>query len=99
MVMNFISALGRARRRPLARAYQNLTCPSWVSAKASDLQSVSNWSAALLKVLDQHDPLKTVLSVSQDFLGVNAMRAHQFGIVAPVGRNGVEDCSMCCRSK
>lgn len=42
----------------------------WVSATASDLQSVSNWSAALLKVLDQHDPLKTVLSVSQDFLGV-----------------------------
>jgi hypothetical protein len=29
---------------------------------------VSNWAAARLKVLDQHDPLKTVLSVSEDFL-------------------------------
>jgi hypothetical protein len=42
----------------------------WVSASASDLQSVSNWAAVLLKVLDQHDPLKTVLSVSEDFLGL-----------------------------
>src|SRR5579871_5889762 len=42
----------------------------WASATASDLQSVSNWAAALLKVLDQHDPLKRVLSVREDFLGV-----------------------------
>ena len=42
----------------------------WVSASCTDLQSVANWSAALLKVLDQHDPLKSVLGVNQDFLGV-----------------------------
>jgi len=42
----------------------------WVSTSGSDLQSVANWAAILLKVLDQHDPLKTVLSVSEDFLGV-----------------------------
>ena len=30
----------------------------WVSASGADLQSVANWSAALLKVLDQHDPLQ-----------------------------------------
>jgi hypothetical protein len=42
----------------------------WVSTSASDLQSVSNWAAILLKVLDQHDPLNTLLSVSEDFLGV-----------------------------
>lgn len=42
----------------------------WVSASGSDLESVANWAAALLKVLDQHDPLKTVLAVSEDFLGI-----------------------------
>jgi hypothetical protein len=42
----------------------------WVSASGADLQSVANWSAALLKVLDQHDPLKSVLAVNQDFLGI-----------------------------
>src|SRR6476661_763301 len=43
---------------------------TWVSASSADLQSVANWSAALLKVLDQHDPLKSVLAVNQDFLGI-----------------------------
>ena len=38
--------------------------------RSTDLQSVANWSAALLKVLDQHDPLKSVLGVNQDFLGI-----------------------------
>lgn len=42
----------------------------WTSASGSDLQSVANWAAALLKVLDQHDPLKKVLGVREDFLGV-----------------------------
>ncbi|MDI3469867.1 MAG: hypothetical protein OJF62_001930 [Pseudolabrys sp.] len=42
----------------------------WVSASAADLQSVANWAAALLKVLDQHDPLKKVLSIREDFLGI-----------------------------
>jgi hypothetical protein len=42
----------------------------WASVSRSDLQLVSIWAADLLKVLDQHDPLKIVLSVSEDFLGV-----------------------------
>jgi hypothetical protein len=42
----------------------------WVSASSTDLQSVANWSAALLRVLDQHDPLKSVLAVNHDFLGI-----------------------------
>lgn len=42
----------------------------WVSASGVDLQSVANWAAVLLKVLDQHDPLKKVLAVREDFLGV-----------------------------
>jgi hypothetical protein len=42
----------------------------WTFASSSDLQSVANWAAVLLKVLDQHDPLKKVLSVREDFLGI-----------------------------
>lgn len=42
----------------------------WTSASNSDLQSVANWAAALLKVLDDDDPLKTVLSVNEDILGI-----------------------------
>jgi hypothetical protein len=42
----------------------------WTSASVSDLQSVVNWAAALLTVLEQHDPLKKVLAVREDFLGV-----------------------------
>ena len=42
----------------------------WTSASDSDLQSVANWAAALLKVLDDDDPLKTVLSVNEDILGI-----------------------------
>ena len=42
----------------------------WTAASGADLQSVANWAAALLKVLDQHDPLKKVLAVREDFLGV-----------------------------
>jgi hypothetical protein len=42
----------------------------WVSASRSDLQLVAMWAADLLKALDQHDPLKTALAVSEDFLGV-----------------------------
>jgi hypothetical protein len=42
----------------------------WTSASGSDLQAIANWASALLKVLDQHDPLKKVLAVREDFLGV-----------------------------
>jgi hypothetical protein len=42
----------------------------WTSSSTTDLQSVQHWAAALLTMLDQHDPLKRVLSVSEDILGV-----------------------------
>jgi hypothetical protein len=42
----------------------------WASASTSEMQAVANWAAALLKVLDQHDPLKKVLAVAEDFLGI-----------------------------
>lgn len=41
-----------------------------VSATALELQSVAAWTARLLDILDKHDPLKRVLSVREDFLGV-----------------------------
>jgi hypothetical protein len=43
---------------------------NWTFASGSDLQSVANWAAALLRFLDENDPLKAVLSVSEDILGV-----------------------------
>lgn len=43
---------------------------AWVTTSVSDLQSVANWAAALLKVLDEQDPIKKVLSVHEDVLGV-----------------------------
>jgi hypothetical protein len=75
----------------------------WVSASCTDLQSVANWSAALLKVLDQHDPLKSVLGVNQDFLGIydydsralfvdeqaiNRVRSDYIGASSDWSRNG-----------
>lgn len=50
----------------------------WTSASASDLQSVANWAAALLAVLDENDPLKKVLAVREDFLGVYEYDANGF---------------------
>jgi len=41
-----------------------------LSATVPQLQSVAAWTARLLKILDKHDPLKRVLSVREDFLGV-----------------------------
>ena len=43
---------------------------NWTSAGDSDLHSVANWASALLKYLDENDPLKNILSVSEDILGV-----------------------------
>jgi hypothetical protein len=42
----------------------------WLGATETELRSTGNWAALLLKLLDQHDPLKTVLAVRDDFLGV-----------------------------
>jgi hypothetical protein len=43
---------------------------SLLAATAPQLQSVAAWAARLLEILDKHDPLKRVLSVREDFLGV-----------------------------
>lgn len=42
----------------------------WVKANEPDLKSIANWAESLLKILDQHDPLKTILAVREDYLGV-----------------------------
>lgn len=42
----------------------------WLGASETELQSTARWAASLLNLLDQHDPLKTVLAVRDDFLGV-----------------------------
>jgi hypothetical protein len=42
----------------------------WTSASQTDLQSVSKWTATLLKDLIANDPLQKVLEVEEDFLGV-----------------------------
>ena len=41
----------------------------WIQANEYELQSIVHWVEELLKVLDQHDPLKTVLAVHDDILG------------------------------
>jgi hypothetical protein len=42
----------------------------WVQITENELCSTANWASALLRRLDQQDPLKTVLAVREDFLGV-----------------------------
>jgi hypothetical protein len=41
-----------------------------VQVKDTELQSIQKWAAFLLDLLDKRDPLKTVLAVRDDFLGV-----------------------------
>jgi hypothetical protein len=50
---------------------QRLSKPDrWTAARASELQSVGKWAADLLNALNEHDPLRAVLLVSEDVLGV-----------------------------
>jgi hypothetical protein len=42
----------------------------WAPVSEVDLQAVAKWAAELLQVLDRHDPLKAVMAVREDFLGV-----------------------------
>lgn len=42
----------------------------WIHATDKELRSTADWAAFLLKLLDQHDPLKKVLAIQEDFLGV-----------------------------
>ena len=42
----------------------------WAKASQQDLTSVRDWAAELLRLLEEHDPLKKVLAVNSDILGV-----------------------------
>lgn len=42
----------------------------WAPVKESDLQAVLSWADSLLRDLKAHDPVKTVLAIQEDFLGV-----------------------------
>jgi hypothetical protein len=42
----------------------------WIQASEAELHSTSDWAAYLLAFLEKHDPLKTLLAVRDDFLGV-----------------------------
>src|SRR5947208_2642525 len=42
----------------------------WVRTTEDALRSTTEWAAWLLSLLDQHDPLKRVLAVRDDFLGI-----------------------------
>lgn len=49
----------------------------WLGATDTELRSTASWADSLLKLLDQHDPLKTVLAVRDDFLGVYEYQTHE----------------------
>lgn len=42
----------------------------WIGVAVAELRSSADWATSLLKILDQHDPLKAVLGVRTDYLGV-----------------------------
>jgi hypothetical protein len=42
----------------------------WVHVTGNELQAVAAWANSLRRLLDPHDPLKTVLAIREDFLGV-----------------------------
>jgi hypothetical protein len=42
----------------------------WVHVTGNELQVVAAWANSLRRLLDTHDPLKTVLAIREDFLGV-----------------------------
>lgn len=52
----------------------------WLGATETELRSTASWAASLLKLLDKHDPLKTVLAVRDDFLGVYEYQTQTHGL-------------------
>lgn len=48
----------------------------WVHATERELRSTADWAASLLECLNKHDPLKSVLAVREDFLGVYEYDTH-----------------------
>lgn len=48
----------------------------WVDVTDMELRSIEKWAAFLVNRLDQHDPLKTVLAVREDWLGIYKYDTH-----------------------
>lgn len=42
----------------------------WVRVDEKELQATTKWASTLLELLDKHDPLKKILGVEEDILGV-----------------------------
>jgi len=42
----------------------------WIQSTEEELRSIANWARFLLALLEKHDPLRTVLAVDRDTLGV-----------------------------
>lgn len=42
----------------------------WISVDENELQGTARWATTLLDLLDKHDPLKKVLGVDEDILGI-----------------------------
>jgi hypothetical protein len=61
-------ATGMLRLR--AELWQRPAPERWVHSTEVELNSTKNWADELLNLLDKHDPLRTVLAVRDDFLGV-----------------------------
>ena len=49
----------------------------WVHVTGNELQAVAAWANSLRRRLDTHDPLKTVLAIREDFLGVYRFQSRQ----------------------
>lgn len=68
--------LEQARRgtRGLLRLHEELRHlaepDEWIRATRQEVHSTADWAAWLLRFLDQHDPLKIVLAVNEDCLGI-----------------------------
>ena len=61
-VSELVKLRGKLAQRPDAE--------KWIQTSTHELQSTIDWAGFLLKVLKKHDPLSTLLSIREDFLGV-----------------------------
>jgi hypothetical protein len=52
----------------------------WIRANERELQATADWAGFLLSLLEQHDPLKRLLAIREDFLGIYAHEVN--GLVA-----------------
>jgi hypothetical protein len=77
LLSRFRQALEQSRDgvKGLLQLREALACPSlseWVGVDEKELRATARWVRTLLDLLDQHDPLKRVLGVHEDILGVYA---------------------------